>query len=99
MRCRLDHQLCWGSLDSCLYTCGGRPEGGLGVGARVGFDAYVAVFFFFFRIGIAVMVVWGPGRFWEAQLGPYVAVFVLKVVVVVLSIQGLCSEVLLGDPV
>ena len=45
------------------------------------------------------MLVQGPGRFWEARLGSYVAVFVLKVVVVVLSIRGLCSEVLLGGPV
>ena len=42
---------------------------------------------------------WGPGGFWKAWLVSDETVFVLQVVVVVLSIRGLCSEVLLGGPV
>ena len=38
----------------------------------------------------------GPGGIWGAQLGSDVAVFILKVVVAVLLIRGLCFEVLLG---
>ena len=61
----------------------------------MGFDAYVAVCFFFFRIGIPVVVVWGLSS--RALLRD--PLWAWGFAVVVILVQRLRSWILLGGPV